>query len=81
MAQIKFEIGGRFKTKLGYGILLPNNKAFVIEGEGGRRGFQVKKIDFDPADATIIPALPPHEITFGLDCVACAFGIGAYVTS
>ena len=70
MATVSFEVGDTFNFQNGSGIVLPSGEALIIEGTGGRTGYQTKKASI-PDDA--IPGTPSNfEVTFALKAVRIA---------
>ena len=75
MATVSFVPGDAFSFPSGYGIVLPDGKAFTIGGEGGRSGYTQKKGEI-PVEA--LPVLAEQyakihfEVRFALDAVKIA---------
>ena len=67
--EVKYSPGDRFKTRDGFGMVLPDGKAIIISGKGGRSGYSAEKTDI-PNDAHPSREIPPHEVTFALDVTA-----------
>ncbi len=79
MAKTTFSPGDRFICYKGqekrYGIVLPDMKALIISGRGGRSGYSLEKKDI-PSDAITAQSYSwPHEITFAFDCAAFALDL------